>query len=1181
MSSFFRPSLSPSANLRLALFYGMALAMPAISPVTHADVVFEITGSPGDTSVQWTQSGSLVTLNDSPGIMNAHLWRFPGPTGDWALQPAPGPDLFKTTSFDHLGNGGWPTWQIGSESVSSVGLDSKWVINANDWLAPRAENGVTVYDYPFYTAGTTITGSGSGSIALESGSFDSVFNTGEHVMAANGGTFTIRVTALVSTTQDGLATPGSLRNVIDFASPNGTIRFDPSLDGQTITLTEGELFIDKPLTIDASNLPCGITIDAGQNSRVLRTAASTSNGLTLVGLTLTNGRSPEGATAEFPSGDGGGIHNTGNLTLRNCTLSDSETRPGKVGDDDSSGGGGHAGNGGGIYHSGGTLTLEGCTLANNAAGRGGNGFAIFDDVFGGNGGHGGGIYHASGVVQMTNSTLSGNRSGDGGMGDGGGPGFAGNGGGIYSDGTLSIVHGTLTLNTAARFGGGIAGAGNHITIENTVIAGNTAASFEPNFPDAAFATLNGTNFLTGDPMLEPLANNGGRTPTHYPEATSPLLNAATGSTGNDQRDCPRPTGSPIDIGAVEISTFGPIYVDANVIGGSADGSSWANAHRYLQDAITKRGVDTIHVAAGTYFPDEGCGQINNSRASTFLLRNGLEILGGFPSGGGAIFERNPEVHHSILSGDIGAVGSDGDNAQHVVTTSHTDATAVLDGVTITKGHAYFFHEWDDVVPESSGGGIFNRAGSPAIRNCLFKENVARYGAGMFNHGGAPTITGCTFSDHGKSPIAILGGGGLCFYSAQGTVTDCHFNHNRASGGGAISVNGSSITATRCTFRENECILYGGGALFLIGNASAEVKSCLFEGNTAPHSQGTGGAARTWYISDPFHAYFERCTFRGNHSTGGGGAVWSDAPTAFDNCLFQGNSSDARGGAIVLGSSSPVLGSLLHCSFQGNRSSQEGGAVYYQGIHPGSIYRSVIWNNQAQGSTTGLAASIHGPTPDIQQSLIQGFPNQALNHEGLDGTDPNVDPLFASEMDPNKAPAQLGDLRLRPGSPLINACDLAFSIVTEDLAGNPRIMDGRQDIGAYEAPLAIARWCRDDDGDGLPYGVEQAIGTNPDVADAGGPLELMSTLDNTGDPIFQFGHHPLPHPGTHWVLKRSTDMVNFTEILRYGESNSGIPTSEGSFAFATDPATGITYFTVSDPTAFSTRVFYQLCVEWVP
>jgi hypothetical protein len=103
---------------------------------------------------------------------------------------------------------------------------------------------------------------------------------------------------------------GSLRADIAAAHNGDTIVFAPSLDGQTITLTSGELLIKRNLTIagpGAGNL----TISGNNASRVFEVAQKES--VTLSGLTISNGAAQ--------SSEGGGILNSGMLTVSNSTLS--------------------------------------------------------------------------------------------------------------------------------------------------------------------------------------------------------------------------------------------------------------------------------------------------------------------------------------------------------------------------------------------------------------------------------------------------------------------------------------------------------------------------------------------------------------------------------------------------------------------------------------------------------------------------------------------------------------------------------------------------------------------------------------------------------------------------------------------------------------------------------------------
>jgi hypothetical protein len=242
---------------------------------------------------------------------------------------------------------------------------------------------------------------------------------------------------------------GSLRAEITAAHRGDTIVFAPKLDGQTITLTSGELLINKNLTIagpGAGNL----TVSGNHTSRVFDVAKGT---VTLSGLTISNG-SANGSTSTTIQG--GGIYNDGTLTVSNSTLSYNTANN----------------NGGGIANDG-TLTVSGSTLSNNSVpqpGYEGGGISNFgtltvsNSTLSGNSvyDYGGGIYNA-GKATVSGSSLSGNSAYDG--------------GGIYNDGgssTLTVSSSTLSSNSA-QYGGSIFNGSAALTISGSTLSGNSAA----------------------------------------------------------------------------------------------------------------------------------------------------------------------------------------------------------------------------------------------------------------------------------------------------------------------------------------------------------------------------------------------------------------------------------------------------------------------------------------------------------------------------------------------------------------------------------------------------------------------------------------------------------------------------------------------------------------------------------
>ena len=101
-----------------------------------------------------------------------------------------------------------------------------------------------------------------------------------------------------------------------------------------------------------------------------------------------------------------------------------------------------------------------------------------------------------------------------------------------------------------------------------------------------------------------------------------------------------------------------IYVDDDAPPGG-DGSSWATAYTFLQDALTEAAATgepvEIRVAQGTYRPDRDAANPNGTgdRKASFELLNGLTLAGGYVGVGASDPNaRDWEAHLTILSGDL-------------------------------------------------------------------------------------------------------------------------------------------------------------------------------------------------------------------------------------------------------------------------------------------------------------------------------------------------------------------------------------------------------------------------------------------------------------------------------------------------------------------------------------------------
>jgi len=276
-----------------------------------------------------------------------------------------------------------------------------------------------------------------------------------------------------------------------------------------------------------------------------------------------------------------------------------------------------------------------------------------------------------------------------------------------------------------------------------------------------------------------------------------------------------------------------IYVDAGATG-SNDGSSWANAFKFLQDAIaiSSKG-DQIWVAYGVYKPNQGKQPVRGNRAATFMLKSGVAIYGGFPAGGGRWEDSNLLVNETILSGDF--KGDDAtvnnpamlltdptrsDNAIHVVTASGADETAELDGFIIAGGNA------NGSQLANQGGGLYGKAGSPTIANCIFKLNSAGHGGAGYFWQGNPQFINCRFIDN------YAGGSGGAMHSAECSpvLVNCIFTRNSAvEKGGAIYNEANKAKIVNCTITQNYA--YAGGGVYN-QKSTPTVTNCILWGNTS-------------------------------------------------------------------------------------------------------------------------------------------------------------------------------------------------------------------------------------------------------------------------------------------------------------------------------------------------------------
>ncbi|MCK6456590.1 MAG: hypothetical protein L6Q92_08690 [Phycisphaerae bacterium] len=327
------------------------------------------------------------------------------------------------------------------------------------------------------------------------------------------------------------------------------------------------------------------------------------------------------------------------------------------------------------------------------------------------------------------------------------------------------------------------------------------------------------------------------------------------------------------------------FVDRDATGLN-NGANWTDAYADLQTGLTAAansvfGRVEIWVAAGTYRPDGGT--LNRSLA--FQLVNNTEVYGGFNGTETMRNQRDPAVNVTTLSGDLAGndapnFANNADNSIHVVTSDGTDASAVLDGFTISGGNA---NGADPVTRR--GAGLYNGTGAPAIVNCIFTSNSANDSGGAAYNGGAAQYRDCSFIRNRATNNA----GALAVDSANPVMTRCLFSANTSASGGAIRTTSGAMALDRCTFVGNAATANAGA--ILISSAAPTITGCVFSGNTAG---GNGGAASALSSSNP---RFSQSTFSRNAAgnTGGGIINNTSSNSDFRGCILWGNSDSGGSG----------------------------------------------------------------------------------------------------------------------------------------------------------------------------------------------------------------------------------------------------------------------------------------------
>lgn len=486
-----------------------------------------------------------------------------------------------------------------------------------------------------------------------------------------------------------------------------------------------------------------------------------------------------------------------------------------------------------------------------------------------------------------------------------------------------------------------------------------------------------------------------------------------------------------------------IYVREGATAGGKNGTSWNDAFTDLQQALAQTNAgDEVWVAKGNYLPGT---DVN----ATFTLKEGVKLYGGFAGTEDALAARVADanqlyaLNESVLNGN----GKSYHVLSNIVALSNA---TVIDGFSITGGRTAAGNS----SIAFSAAGIYNNAGAAVFRNLWVKNNNAYYFAGGIYNNGPATFENIRLEKNTVSGGAGYGGG-LYNLNALASFKKLVFVENEAVIGGGMYNSIAEASMENVSFLRNKASTGGGGGLYH-RTGLLSIKKAIFEGNI---STTTGGAILNSGVLDGEDLTFKgntavtqgagvyntgtftlnRGSFIANSSLQHGAGVYNTGVTRIDNVIFSRNaistnSANGYGAGMYHYSGSSVLSNV---SFSNNitaythATNTSGAGFFYRAAGTAAIYNSIFWGNKRGGN---VSDQLSGAGLTVANSIVEaGY---------AAGTNISIgNPLFTDTANDN--------LRIKGGSPAIDAGDNAATGTSRDLDINERIVNDKVDLGAYE------------------------------------------------------------------------------------------------------------------------------------
>ncbi|MCP4539683.1 MAG: DUF11 domain-containing protein, partial [Chloroflexi bacterium] len=656
------------------------------------------------------------------------------------------------------------------------------------------------------------------------------------------------------------------------------------------------------------------------------------------------------------------------------------------------------GNGGGIYVDRGTLLVAGSIISNNLSGRQGGAFYITGDgsngtsatitntaVISNNAGlREGGGFRATGraFVTVVNSTFSGNNSDE----EGGAISVSGNN-------TVVLITNTTIFNNTSGNGAADAavdvGASGTLELKNTIIASNTRTTSGTldNCANSATFTSNGYNLsndpcdnlltATGDlintnPLLGPLQDNGGNTPTHALLSGSPAINTGNCDLSTDQRGETRPGTFTTfcDIGAYEAQG-----VQADVSLSKAVTPTTASPGDIITYTLAFSNSGS-YTATGVIITDS----VPVSVSVTSIMSDGVAITQTSPGYVWAVQDLAPSEGGVItITGQITDsiyITSTINNSVEITTTSvdsdTNNNTSNVDVTVSPTGNCYATPDNGSTVYQHSTALAVRLAVADAAAGGTVK--VAGYCAGVNDDAGDKEVVGL------DKNLTIIGAYTNTDWSTSqpGLYTT---TLDAVQGGRVIEIiGGVNVWLESLTLTGGQSGSDGGGIHNSTG-AQVVLTNTIVSNNTALAGTGRGGGiynANGGSIVTLINSTVSSNTadFGGGISNRNGGSVAMTNTIVSSNTALTGN---GRGGGIFNRDGGSIV-TFISTTLSRN-TAQEGGGIY--NTRSGSVVmtNSPVSSNTASTNGGGIYNTDNGSVVNIINTTISS--NTALG-AGIDG-----------------------------------------------------------------------------------------------------------------------------------------------------------------------------------------------------